>query len=623
MIPFQANMSDRAAASLVHRLLLVEDNPGDTLLVKEALSSLASYDLEFAEATCLRQAFSALDLQRFDGIILDLTLPDSTGIDTLVQMRDIASETPIVVLTGLDGSNGLQRRAEQLGAFEYVSKDELRQLLPRSVHWILRHKQVEVHHRELERLIEAIPDAVLVTELDGSIRFANEGAVELYRKPWPKLVGSAIGVSVREDAPAEIVIDRDGDVRTCEFRAIACKWNAKPASLVLIRDVTAQRRLQVQLVQAQRMEAVGLMAGGVAHDFNNLLLVMMIHAEMLRDECDPEHPHLPSLIEIVQSVERARNLIRQLLAFSRRHQIQTSVVQLSDIVTGMHSLLRRIIPANIEIVTLVGDDIWPVRVDRGQMEQVVMNLAVNARDAMPAGGRISIEIANRVVEGREFKLPDGDYVALEVRDNGAGIEPEVLGKIFDPFFTTKERGRGTGLGLSMCYGIVAQAGGNLSVKSSLGQGASFLVLIPRSAEEVVNAPELVADAGPSGQETILVVEDDTAVMRAAVATLKNGGYTVLMAANGDEAKRLVKTWEGKLDLVLSDVIMPQLGGPELARDLLAARPELPVVFMTGYSDHPIMSEGGDNRIENRRAILKPFRPRELRVFVRDVLDGNL
>jgi two-component system, cell cycle sensor histidine kinase and response regulator CckA len=364
------------------------------------------------------------------------------------------------------------------------------------------------------------------------------------------------------------------------------------------------------------------MAGGIAHDFNNLLLVMMIHAELLREEYETPDPRLTGITEIIHSIDRARGLTRQLLAFSRKQPTQATIINLCEVVAGVHSMLRRVLPAHIEIVTLTADDVWSVCADAGQIEQVLMNLAMNARDAMPSGGRFGIEIENRSLHRRKYDLPAGDYVAMMVSDTGMGIEAEHLGKIFDPFFTTKERGRGTGLGLSMCFGIIAQSGGRLAVESEPGAGTTFLILLPRSSgAEPLPVPELAVQPMARGRETILIVEDDQAVMRATVAALRSGGYTVLTAANGDEARRLIDGRDAPLHLVLSDVVMPQLGGPEFARHLAEVRPELPVVFMTGYSDYPITREHGDDRIESRRAIMKPFQPRELLSLVRDVLDG--
>jgi two-component system, cell cycle sensor histidine kinase and response regulator CckA len=608
---------------LTHRLLLVEDNPGDARLVSEALSEITNYRLALEEVTSLKQASVALETNGFDGIILDLTLPDSTGIETLTQMRAASPETPIIVLTGLDARSGLREKAEQFGAFEFVSKNDISQLLPRSVHWTLRHKRAEVQHRQFERLVKSIPDAVIVTDRAAAIRFVNDAALELYGKQIDDLVGVPLGCEVREGLVTDIEIPRGKERRHCEIRVAACEWNGVPAFLVLVRDMTEQKRLNQQFQHTQKMEAVGLVAGGVAHDFNNLLLVMLVYAEMLREDYGQDEQRLPAIVEIVHSIERAQGLTRQLLAFSRRQPSETSVVNMGEVVAGMHSMLRRMLSSNIEMVTVAGEELWPVLVDKGQIEQVFVNLAVNARDAMPSGGRFAVEIENRTIASADQATPSEDYVAMHISDTGTGIEPEYLSRIFDPFFTTKERGRGTGLGLSTCYGIVTQAGGSLKVESKLGVGTTFHILLPRTSKEMIQpaTSDFAAD-GLHGRETILIVEDDHAVMRATATTLKKGGYTVLTAANGDEASRLIERQSGVIDLVLSDVVMPQLGGPELAAFLANAHPDIPIIFMTGYSDHPIVSENGDNKIAKRRAIMKPFRPSELLSIVREVLDGG-
>jgi two-component system, cell cycle sensor histidine kinase and response regulator CckA len=608
---------------LTHRLLLVEDNPGDARLVSEALSEITNYRLALEEVTSLKQASVALETNGFDGIILDLTLPDSTGIETLTQMRAASPETPIIVLTGLDARSGLREKAEQFGAFEFVSKNDISQLLPRSVHWTLRHKRAEVQHRQFERLVKSIPDAVIVTDRAAAIRFVNDAALELYGKQIDDLVGVPLGCEVREGLVADIEIPRGKERRHCEIRVAACEWNGVPAFLVLVRDMTEQKRLNQQFQHTQKMEAVGLVAGSVAHDFNNLLLVMLVYAEMLREDYGQDEQRLPAIVEIVHSIERAQGLTRQLLAFSRRQPSETSVVNMGEVVAGMHSMLRRMLSSNIEMVTVAGEELWPVLVDKGQIEQVFVNLAVNARDAMPSGGRFAVEIENLTIASADQATPSEDYVAMHISDTGTGIEPEYLSRIFDPFFTTKERGRGTGLGLSTCYGIVTQAGGSLKVESKLGVGTTFHILLPRTSKEMIQpaTSDFAAD-GLHGRETILIVEDDHAVMRATATTLKKGGYTVLTAANGDEASRLIERQSGVIDLVLSDVVMPQLGGPELAAFLANAHPDIPIIFMTGYSDHPIVSENGDNKIAKRRAIMKPFRPSELLSIVREVLDGG-
>jgi two-component system cell cycle sensor histidine kinase/response regulator CckA len=509
-----------------------------------------------------------------------------------------------------------------------------------------RSQQVLERYFERDQLYAAVVrsanDAIITKTLDGKITAWNPAAEHLFGYKPEEVIGRSIDIIIPPERRGDLhhILERIGrgeyiehfeTVRsTKDGRSLDVSLSISPVrsatgeiigSAKVARDMTEQKRLRELVLHAQKMEAVGLMAGGVAHDFNNLLLVMMIHAEMMRNDCDPSDPQLPSIIEIVESIRRARGLTRQLLAFSYKQPSEASALNLSAVVSGVHSMLRRLLPANIEIVTIAGDDIWSVHADRGQVERVLINLALNARDAMMTGGRFGLEIENRALAERTFGLAAGDYVALAVSDTGTGIAAEHLGKIFDPFFTTKERGRGTGLGLSMCYSIIGQAAGSLTVESTFGVGTTFLMLLPRTMERATSPSETpVSEEGPHGHETILVVEDDHAVKRAAVAALTRGGYTVLAASDGGEARRLIDSSQHVIDMVLSDVVMPQLGGPELARYLAKSRPDLRILFMTGYSDYPV--ESGANRIENHRVIMKPFHPRELLATIREVLDSN-
>jgi two-component system, cell cycle sensor histidine kinase and response regulator CckA len=513
---------------------------------------------------------------------------------------------------------------------------------------VQRRRSQQLLERYFERdqlyaaVVRSANDAIITKTLEGRITAWNPAAEQLFGYKAEEVIGRSIDIIIPPERRGDLhhILERIGrgeyiehfdTVRTTkDGRLLEVSLSISPVrsatgeiigSAKVARDMTEQKRLRELVLHAQKMEAVGLMAGGVAHDFNNLLLVMMIHAEMMRNDCDPSDPQLPSIIEIVQSIQRARGLTRQLLAFSYKQPSEASALNVSAVVSGVHSMLRRLLPANIEIVTIVGDDIWSVHADKGQLEQVLINLALNARDAMMTGGRFGLEIENRALAEPVSGLAAGDYVALVVSDTGTGIPAEHLGRVFDPFFTTKERGRGTGLGLSMCYSIIAQAGGSLTVESTLGAGTSFLILLPRTMEVPSSSSETpISEEGARGQETILVVEDDNAVKRAAVAALQKSGYTVLTAANGDEARRLIDGSQHAIDMVLSDVVMPQLGGPELARYLANSRPDLRVLFMTGYSDYPV--DSSDNRIENHRVIMKPFHPRELLTAIREVLDST-
>jgi two-component system cell cycle sensor histidine kinase/response regulator CckA len=610
-------------------LLLVEDNPGDAELVCEMLDWPGAPSVyTVRHVTNLADALRILRAEPVDVVLLDLRLPDASGIECVRELLQISRATAIIVLSGLCDET-LALTCIDAGAQDYLNKEELRPALlrrtiDRSMTRMKEARATDALRRQFERLVGSIPDAVVVTDQRGTVLFGNDAALALFARTREDFIGARPKLDFKDSPVSELTITRGEERRACEMRVVDCEWNGAPARLALIHDMTEQKRLDDHLKHAQKMEAIGLIAGGVAHDFNNLLAIMLLYAEMLRTEFDPDDPRLLEVIEIVHSIDRAQALTRQLLAFSRKQASEATVLNMTEVVAGVHSMLQRTLPASIDFVVLPADDIWPVRADKGQLEQVLMNLAVNARDAMPSGGRFAIEIENRSISGPNKELQPGDYVALRITDSGTGIPPEHLDRIFDPFFTTKARGHGTGLGLAMCYGIIGQAGGSLTVESRLGSGTSFLILLPRTMQTEERSGAFEAEVEElRGRETILVVEDDQAVMRAAATALKKGGYTVLTAANGDEARRLVLNQHGVIDLVLSDVVMPQLSGPELAEFLSTTSPELPLIFMTGYSNYPITTESGERRIANHRAIMKPFRPNVLLSTVREVLDASV
>jgi len=397
------------------------------------------------------------------------------------------------------------------------------------------------------------------------------------------------------------------------------------------RDVTkrkeveeALRHSEEQLRQAQKMEAIGRLAGGIAHDFNNLLTAIKGHAELLLAEIDESSSKRADIEEIWKASERAAVLTRQLLAFSRQQVSQPRVLNLNDVVNEIGSMLGRLIGEDVELVLLPDPDLGYVMADPGQMEQVLMNLAVNARDAMPRGGRLTIETSN--VELADdfphrfaYDVRPGPYVMISVTDTGVGMDKEVQKRIFEPFFTTKEKGKGTGLGLSTVYGIVQQSGGYIWVDSRLGQGTTFKIYLPRvQAGPVEVEPVTVSPTSATGSETILVVEDEPAVRALICKTLRKNGYTVLEAVNGRDALRAASEHRGPLDLVLTDVVMPEMGGKELAERLSVSRPDTMIVFMSGYAESEIVHNG----VLKPGTILleKPFTPDSLARKVREVLD---
>ncbi len=383
---------------------------------------------------------------------------------------------------------------------------------------------------------------------------------------------------------------------------------------------SALRASEAQQRQSQKMEAIGLLAGSVAHDFNNLLTVINGYGEILQQSVGQDSTMRPDVEEILRAGKSAATLTQQLLAFSRHQILQPTVLDLNDAIRAQEAMLHRLIGEDVAVVAKLAPDLWRVKVDAGQIGQVLMNLAVNARDAMPHGGTLTIETANATVEAdtREQTVTPGRWVTLAVRDTGHGMTPEVQARIFEPFFTTKERGKGTGLGLSTVHGIVEQSGGHVSVHSTIGQGTSFLIFLPR-AEEPLSEPVTTRPPEPKrrGTETILVVDDDSGVRALVHRSLETRGYRVISANNGAQALDLSERRAGQIDLLVTDVVMPGMSGPALAKRLAASRPAMRVLYMSGYAGDAIDRVGlAETGVSFLR---KPFTPEGLEAAVQDVL----
>jgi two-component system cell cycle sensor histidine kinase/response regulator CckA len=389
----------------------------------------------------------------------------------------------------------------------------------------------------------------------------------------------------------------------------------------ILQDITQRKAVEYQLQESQKVDSIGRLAGGVAHDFNNLLSVVLSYAAMAQEGLAPDDPLRSDLEQIHRAGERAADLTRQLLAFSRRQVFQTKVIELNDLVHELERMLRRLIGEDIELVTELEPGLWQIRVDPGQIEQVVVNLAINARDAMPEGGRLTLRTVNTLVdrEHAAATLPAGRYVKLEVEDTGTGMSTEVKSHIFEPFYTTKAKGRGTGLGLSTCIGIVKQSGGEIVVESALRKGSKFCIFLP--AVDPVARPTStpsVPERDVRGHETILLVEDDPAVRGLTLRVLTQQGYAVLAAESGHEALELERAHPEPIELLLTDVVMPGMGGREVARRLRALRPTLSVLYASGYPDDAIFHAG---TLDGTEAFIhKPFTPSSLTLKVREVLD---
>jgi PAS domain S-box-containing protein len=467
----------------------------------------------------------------------------------------------------------------------------------------------EAELRRLRLAVEASGEVVFLTDPDGTIQYVNPEFTRLYGWTADEVVGKVTPRILKSGtlAPEQYVafwqtllagsvlrgeiVNRTKDGRVLRMEStsnpIVDDAGAVVGFLAIQRDVTERHNLTEQLVQAQKMEAVGRLAGGVAHDFNNLLSAILNYTAFVMDELGPNDPLRADLDEVRRAGERAASLTRQLLLLSRREKARPEILDLNSVVANMEKLLRRTIGEDIALVFEPGDELPPVKADPGHLEQILMNLAVNARDAMPTGGRIRVETSRRTVtasaEADTSTLPAGSYVVLQFTDTGCGMPPEVAARAFDPFFTTKPAGKGTGLGLSIVYGIVNTMGGAVAVTSQVGQGTTLTFHFP--ATEETRASALPSERTRPGRgETILVVEDEPAVRQITRRMLVMSGYRVLEASNAGEALLIGERHQGDIDIVLTDIVMPYLSGVEGARRLVVQRPTLKVVFMSGYSD---------------------------------------
>ena len=504
--------------------------------------------------------------------------------------------------------------------------------------------------RRYRQLFENVPVGLYRTSRDGEILEANPALVQMLGFPDLKSLKAvkALGTYVNPEDRIRWreIMDRDGIVQNFQKqlrrRDGSILWveeNAKTFSNSrgeqyyegTLKDITGRKRaeeekaaLQEQLRQSQKMEAIGQLAGGVAHDFNNLLTVIKGYSQLSLVDLKENDPLKPNIEEIKRAADRAADLTRQLLAFGRRQMMEMRVLDLNTLLRNLEKMLRRLIGEDISLITHFSKDLGKVKADPGQIEQVILNLVVNARDAMPNGGTLLIEIANVELDEAYAKkhtyVTPGRYVMLSVGDTGVGMAPEVRDRIFEPFFTTKEKGKGTGLGLSTVYGIVKQSGGNIWVYSEPGQGTTFKIYLPRVDEPLNGLKENgLRGEVPGGNETVLIIEDEEAVRKVASRILKKRGYRVLEASRGDEAIRLYEESKEKIHLVLTDVVLPGMSGPQLIGKLRGIKDDFKVLYMSGYTDDMVVLNGALGKGAN--FIQKPFTFNLLSRKVREVLDG--
>jgi PAS domain S-box-containing protein len=494
-------------------------------------------------------------------------------------------------------------------------------------------------------LFENASDMILSVDLDWNITAANKAFAEAVEYSADELLqmnlAELLPPETHEFARKQLVLklSQEVEVTTYELEFVAKSghrvavevktkviWrDGQPAGVEAIaRDMSERNRLEQQLQQAQKMEAVGQLAGGVAHDFNNMMSAVIGFSELVLHRLEEDHPVRRQVEEIRRAGERASDMTHQLLAFSRKQVLQPKVLDLNAIVAETEKLLGRLIGEHVELVTVLDPDLDPIEADPGQLGQVLMNLAVNARDAMPNGGTLTFETQNVELDdgyaASHFEIEPGSYVVLSVSDTGIGMHAETRTRIFEPFFTTKGEGEGTGLGLATVYGIVTQSGGTISVYSEPGRGTTFKIYLPRATadSQEIEQPSASRES-PRGSETILLVEDESLVRSLELETLEDSGYTVLEAYSPSHAIDLCRQHQGPIDLLLTDVVMPEMSGPELADQLALIRPAMKVLYASGYADGAIVNQGV---LEPGTAFLpKPLTPSALARKVRDVLDS--
>jgi two-component system cell cycle sensor histidine kinase/response regulator CckA len=631
-------------------LLLVEDSEDDAALIILALKR-GGYEVASERVDTREAMMAALDRRAWDAVVSDYSMPTFDAPGAFGVLRERGLDIPFIIVSGTVGEETAVD-AMKLGIHDYLLKGRLTRLVP-VIERELRDSAARRAHREAEaalrksetrfrRLAEAGIIGITVSDVSGRIVDANDAFLKTVGYSREDLVDARIdGAEMTPpqwrhlDVIATEHLKAHGIARPWEKEYVRKDGTRAPVLVTVATlegsqnisvslDLSERKKLEEQLRRAQKMEAIGTLAGGVAHDFNNLLSIILSYTGMILDHLTPGDPTTSDLSEVHKAGLRAADLTRQLLAFSRQQILQPRVLDLNQIVAGMEKMLQRLLSEDIEFSILTAPSVGKVHADPGQVEQVIMNLVVNARDAMPSGGKLSIETENAQLDADyaalHYGVTPGSYVMIAVTDTGTGMDTATLAHVFEPFFTTKDQGKGTGLGLSTVYGIVKQHGGHVWVYSELGKGTTFKVYLPRTdarADASTVAPP--APATLRGSETILLVEDEDQVRVVMRAILRRSGYNVLEAQNGGEAFLVCERFPAKIDLLLTDVVMPRMSGKEVAERLMSMRPGMKVLYVSGYTENSVVHHGV---LDSGIAFLpKPITPDALARKVREVLDG--
>lgn len=643
-------------------ILLIEDESAHAELIERAFEERPDFCLTIATNLEAAQKYLALDTPLLPALIIsDWLLPDGNGLD-LLQLVQVRKQIPVIIMTSY-GNERVAVEALKNGASDYVVKSiEILSDMPHIAERVLRQWHTRIEHERTEKALheselrlrtitDNMLDIICQSDADGICQYISPSCEVVLGYKAEEIVGRNLFdfVYVEDEATATQAarnIWRKHQSTRTAYRYLHANgsyiWlevigrpllNAQghiESVIFMGRDVSERkqteeklRKAQEDLRHAQKMEAIGRLAGGVAHDFNNLLTVISVCSELILNSFEDDEPLKETAGEVLKSAERAAALTRQLLLFSRQQVLTPRILDLNMIVVDMEKLLRRLIRESIEFVLDLQLDLAPIKADAGQLEQVIMNLAVNARDAMLDGGKLLIETKNievdEVMAAQTLDLKVGFYVLLSVTDTGVGISAENILQIFEPYFTTKEQGKGTGLGLAMVYGIVKQSGGHIGVYSEIGHGTTFKIYLPvASANPSVEKQHNPVKRLNTNTATILVVEDDEVLLQITSRILQEQGYCVLQALRAEQAITIVQNYKGTIHLLLTDVVMPIMNGQELAEQLMQMKPELKVLYVSGYTDNPIfLQKMLHSAVENY--LQKPYNINQLLNKVSEIL----
>ena len=628
-----------------YRVLLVEDDTVDQLAFKRAVKEQGSpyaYDV----AGSVAEARDLLSRNRYNAVITDYSLGDGTAFDVIELARGI----PLVFTTGA-GDEEVAVRAMKSGAADYLVKDHERtylKKLPVTVENAIRRHKAEEQVRKLTRAVEQSPATVVITDTEGHIEYVNPKFTSLTGYTSEEIIGKNPRVLKSGEQPREFYEQlwttilaggewrgefhnrkKNGDLywEQALIAPIRDNSNAITHFIAIKEDITERKQLETHLRHAQKMDAIGQLAGGIAHDFNNILTAIVGYASIMELKLPTDSPLKKNAAQIVVTAERGASLTQGLLAFSRKQVSNPVVIDLNEIITRVHQLLLRLISEDIHLEINLDHHVLPVLADSGQIEQVLMNMSTNARDALPHGGSIvitteAVTLDTDFVIARGFGTP-GRYALLTISDSGAGMEAEIVKHVFEPFYTTKEQGKGTGLGLSIVYGIIKEHNGYVLCYSTIGIGTIFQIYLPLLDASPAETEEKIQERQQDVQEQnyILLAEDNEMSRAFGREILEEFGYSVVEAVDGEDALEKFRKLGGQISLVILDVIMPKMNGREVYDTIRGIAPNVRVLFCSGYARDVVISQGGLE--EGMDYLAKPFTPKELLMKIREVLDYGL